>query len=124
MPHSLICKLRSVTNVFSVEDMTRNSSSLDRDSSTHISISRFLGGGNGVRQNVGLAVFVSGLSPCLPQDSPKQPPMPDECASLRESNEYRLAGEQRRIPMYLEILACVFLCGLISWGHAVRMDGR
>jgi hypothetical protein len=95
-----------------------------RDSSTRISTGGFLGGGNGVLQSVGLAVFVSGLSPCLPQDSPKQSPMPDECSSLRESNEYRLAGEQRRIPMYVEILAGVFLCGLISWGDAVWTDGR
>jgi hypothetical protein len=81
-------------------------------------------GGNGILQNVGLAVFVSGLTSCLPQDSPKQPPPADQCASLRESNEYRLAGERRRFPLYLAILAGVFLCGLISWGDTEWLDRR
>jgi hypothetical protein len=82
------------------------------------------GGGNGILQNVGLAVFVSGLSPCLLQDFLEQRPLPVECASLRKSHEYRPAGEERRFPLYLEILAGVFLCGLISWGDAVWMDRR
>ena len=90
-----------------------------RDSGTHISVGRFLSGSNPILENVGLAVFVSGLSPCMSQDSPKQLPTPDECASLRESDEYRPAGKHRRFPLYLVILAGVFLCGLISWGNAV-----
>jgi hypothetical protein len=57
-------------------------------------------GGNGILENVGLAVFVSGLSPCLLRDSLKQP-LPDECAGLRESGEYPPAGEQRRLPHLL-----------------------
>jgi hypothetical protein len=85
---------------------------------------RFLAGGNGLLQDVGLAVFVSGLIPRLPQDSPNEPAPPAQCASLQESGEYQPAGEQRRFPLYLEILAGVFLCGLISWGDAVWMDRR
>jgi hypothetical protein len=92
---------------------------LDRESSVHIGIGRLIGDGSGILQNLGLAVFVSGLSPYLPQDSQKQPCLPDQCASLRGSDEYQLAGEQRRFPLYLEILAGVFLCGLISWGDAM-----
>ena len=91
----------------------------DRIGSTHTDTHRFSGSGYGILQNVGLAVYVSDLSFCLRRDSPNQPPSADQCASLGESNEYRLAGEQRRFPFYLEILAGVFLCGLISWVDAV-----
>jgi hypothetical protein len=83
-----------------------------------------LGGGNGILQNLGVALFVSALSPYLPQDSPQQCGLPDPCASLRESGECKLAGEQRWLPLCLQILASVLLCGLISWGDAVWMGRR
>jgi hypothetical protein len=83
-----------------------------------------LGGGNGILQNLGVALFVSGLSPYMPQDSAQQPGLPDQCASVRESNECRLAGDQHRFPLYLQILASVLLCGLISWGDAAWIAKR
>ncbi len=79
----------------------------------------FSGDGNGMFQNLGVALFVSGLSPYLPQDSPRQPGLPDQPASARESRECMQTGGQRRFPLYLEILASVLLFGLISWGDAM-----
>jgi hypothetical protein len=84
----------------------------------------FVGGGNGILQNLGVALFVSGLSPYMPQDSAQQPSLPDQRASVRESGECKGAGEQRRLPAYLQILASVLLCGLIFWGDAVWMGRR
>lgn len=84
----------------------------------------FSGGGNGILQNLGVALFVSGLSPYMPQDSARQPGLPDQCASVRESGEWKGAGEQRRFPFYLEFLAGVLLCGFIFWGDAVWMGRR
>jgi hypothetical protein len=84
----------------------------------------FVGGANGILQNLGVALFVSGLSPYMPQDSAQQPSLPDQRASVRESGECKGAGEQRRLPAYLQILASVLLCGLIFWGDAVWMGRR
>jgi len=81
------------------------------------------GGGNGIFQNLGVVLFVSGLSPYL-QDSPQRPGLPNQCVSLRESGEGKQSGEQRRFPLYLQILASVLLCGLISWGDAVWIGKR
>jgi len=49
------------------------------------------------------------------QDLPKQPPPPNQCATLRESNEHRPGGKQRRFSLYFEVLAGVFLSRTLSW---------
>jgi hypothetical protein len=89
-----------------------------------VSTAFFSGSGNGIFQNLGVVLFVSGLSPNLLQDSPRQRALPDPCASLRESGECRQTGEQRWFPLYLQILASVLFCGLISWGDAVWIGKR
>jgi hypothetical protein len=81
----------------------------------------FPGGGNGILQNLGVALFVSGLSPYLPQGLPRQS---DNFACLREPEEYQQAGEQRQSPWYLEFLAGLFLCGVVSWGRALWTSRR
>jgi hypothetical protein len=84
----------------------------------------FFSGDNGMFQNLGVVLFVSGLSPDPPQKFAQQPGLPDPCAGVPESSECRQAGEERRFPLYLQILASVLLCGLISWGDAVWMGRR
>jgi len=83
-----------------------------------------LSGGNGILENLGVVLFVSGLSPYLQQESPQQRGLPNPCASPQESRECRLAREQRWFSLYLQIFASVLLCGLISWGDVVWMDRR
>lgn len=84
----------------------------------------FLDGDNGIVENAGVALFMSGLSPYLPQGSPRQSGLPDQPASALESREYQQASDQRRFPLYLEVLAGVLVCGLISWGDVMWMGRR
>jgi hypothetical protein len=86
----------------------------------------FPGGGNGIVESAGAALFVSGLSRYLPQDSQQGPGLPDESATAPEPHEYEQAGEQRRFSLIIQILACVallmacvLLCSLIFRGDAV-----
>jgi hypothetical protein len=79
------------------------------------------GGGNGILESAGVALFVSGLSPYLLQGLPQQP---DNYACLREPDNCQLAGEQRPFPAYLELFAGLLLCGLIYWGSAAWMARR
>jgi hypothetical protein len=78
-------------------------------------------GANGIHQNLGVALFVSGLSPYLPQRLPRRS---DNCAFLREPEEYQQAGEQHPFPFNLEFLAGLFLCGVVSWGGALWVERR
>lgn len=54
------------------------------------------------------------------QDFPNQSPPPNQCASLRESNEHRPGGEQRRFSLYFKVLSGVFLSGAVSWAMLSR----
>jgi hypothetical protein len=84
----------------------------------------FPGGGSGVIESAGVALFVCGLSRYLPRDSPQEPALPDQCASVREPHECEGAGEQRQLPLHLEFLGWLFLCGFVSWGGALWMERR
>jgi hypothetical protein len=79
------------------------------------------GGGNGILESSGVALFVSGLSPYLVQWLPHQP---DKYARLREPEEYPRAGRQHQFRFYLEFRAWLFFCGFVSWGGAVWMERR
>ena len=77
--------------------------------------------GNGILESAGVALFVSGLSPYLPQGSPQQP---DNYAGLQGPHEFQRAGERQQFPLRLEFLAWLFLCGFVSWGGTVWMVRR
>ncbi len=79
------------------------------------------GGGNGILENAGVALFVSGLSPYLRQGMPQQP---DNYAGLQAPDEYHLAGEQQPLPLHLEIFAWLFFCGFVSWSGMAWMGRR
>jgi len=81
----------------------------------------FRGGGNGILENAGVALFVCGLSPYLLRGLAQQP---DNYACLREPEEYQQAGEQRRFPLHLEFVGWLFLCGFVSWRGALWMSRR
>lgn len=81
------------------------------------------GGGNGILESAGVALFVSGLSRYLPQNSPQRRGQAEEYAGQREFDEYQLAGKQRQIALRLELLlAGLLLCGLAYWGGAAWVD--
>jgi hypothetical protein len=82
------------------------------------------GGGSGVIESAGVALFVCGLSRFLLRDSPQEPALPDQCAGVREPHEYEGASEQRRFPLHPEFLGWLFLCGFVSWGGALWMERR
>jgi hypothetical protein len=86
-----------------------------------LSNAKLAGGGNGILESAGVALFVSGLSPYLPQGSP---PQPDNYAGLRKPDEYPRAEQQHQFPLHLEFLAWLFFCGFVSWGGAVWVDRR
>jgi hypothetical protein len=96
----------------------------DRHENRPVPDGLFSGGGNGMFQNLGVVLFVSGLSPDPPQGFAQRPGLPDPCAGVREPSECRQAGEERWFPLYLQILASVLLCGLVSWSDAVWMGRR
>jgi hypothetical protein len=79
------------------------------------------GGGNRIIESAGVALFVSVLSPYLPQGLPRQP---GNDACLREPEEYTEAGRQQQFPLHLEFLAWLFFCGFVSWGGTVWMERR
>ncbi len=86
-----------------------------------LSNAMFAGGGDGILENAGVALFVSGLSPYLLQGLPQQP---DNYAGLQGPEEYRRAREQHQFPLHLEFLAWLFFCGFVSWGGAVWVERR
>jgi hypothetical protein len=79
------------------------------------------GGGNGILESAGVALFASGLSAYLLQGLPQQL---DNCACLREPGEYPQAGQQHQFPLHLEFLAWLFLCGFVPRGGAALMERR
>jgi hypothetical protein len=84
----------------------------------------FPGGGSGVIESAGVALFVCGLSRYLPRDSSQESGPPDQYACVGEPHECEGAAEQRRFPLQLEFLGWLFLCGFVSWGGAVWVERR
>ena len=70
----------------------------------------------------GLAFLVTGLSPYLPQGFPQQAREDDGC--LRGSDGLQQAGQQPRLPLDLEFLAALVVCGFVCWGGAALIDRR
>jgi len=89
--------------------------------SSPLSNAMLTGGGNGILESAGVALFVSGLSPYLLRGLPQQP---GAYAGLQAPDEYHLAGEQQPLPLHLEIFAWLFFCGFVSWGGAAWMERR
>lgn len=90
--------------------------------------SHIVGSGNGVFEEPGLVLFVSGVTtylsqePAASQESAQQRGATDHCACLRKPEACHQAGEQRRFPLYLEFLAGLLVCAVVSWGSVLWVD--
>jgi hypothetical protein len=64
----------------------------------------------------GLALFVSGLSPYLPQGFPERVREDNRC--LRGSDGRQQAGQEGQFSIDLEFLAALIIFGFVCWGRA------
>jgi hypothetical protein len=84
----------------------------------------FPGGGSGVIESAGVALFMCGLSRYLPRDSSQEAAVTHQCACVGEHHECEGADEPRRLAMHPEFLGWLFLCGFVSWGGTLWVERR